>query len=522
VSPVFNLADLFELVVDAGPDRACLVAPPHRRTFGELDERATRLAHVLQGRGVGPGDHVAIHAANCVEWPESMLACFKIRAVPININYRYVESELREVYGDAECVAAILQPPFTVPSDLSRLRDVLVIGDEYEAAVASASPVRDFAPRSADDRYIVYTGGTTGKPKGVVWRHEDAFFATASGGRVGGPPIAAPEEIRANATTPQAVMMTTSPLMHSGAQWMLFVALLCGHVLVVWTNPGFDADAVVELAARERVNSLAVIGDAMARPLAQAMQKRDLPALFMVGSGGAPLTGAVKAELCTARPGVMISDAFGASEIGPACVTSAVAKDLGDAAAPARFSPPAHIAVLDDHLQPVVPGSGEIGRLARRGHIPLGYWRDEAKTAQTFPTDADGCRWVVPGDFATVDADGAVVLLGRGSQCINSGGEKIFPDEVEAALRASPDVYDAAVVGMPDERWGERCVALVQPRPGATIDIAHLREHCRTLIAHFKVPKNVYVVPEIQHTAVGKTDYLWAKDQAGALIVGVS
>lgn len=519
MSLTFNLADLFEALADAGPDRLALIAPPARLTFGELDERATRLANHLAGEmGVGAGDHVAIHARNRVEWIESLLACFKIRAVPINVNYRYVEAELRYLYDNADCVAAIIEPDYldvvnALKADMPTLGPVLVMGPDYEAAIATASPVRAFGPRSGDDLYIVYTGGTTGMPKGVMWRHEDAFFAVAGGGKLGNGAIERPDDIAANAAGGQACLMATTPIMHGGAQWMFFFACYAGGTAVIWTGRNFDPPAVLQLAADAKAHSLQIIGDAMGRPLAEALKTTaaDLSNLFSIGSGGAPLTAAVKAELMAALPQATIRDSYGASETG----SGGGAAPSADG--PAKFSMNPELTVLDDDLEPVAAGSGLVGKLARRGHIPLGYYKDVEKTAATFPTDARGVRWVVPGDFATLEEDGTIILLGRGSVSINSGGEKIYPEEVEAALRHHPAVYDAVVCGLPDEKWGQRTVALIQLRPGAEATAADIVAHSRTLIADYKAPKQVFFVPEVAHTTVGKPDYVWAKETATRL-----
>ncbi len=512
----YNFADLLEILADAGPDRLMLIAPPARLTAGQLDERATRLANHLASLGVGTGDHVAIHSMNRAEWFEAMFACFKLRAVPINVNYRYVETELRYLYDNADCVVSIIEPEFVpridaIRAELPQLRDLIVLDDTYEATLAASSPERAFGPRSNDDIYMVFTGGTTGMPKGVMWRHEDAFFAVAGGGGMGGPPITSPEEIATKALSPtQLKGLATTPVMHGGAQWGAFYAIFSGNVSMIWTGRRYDPDGVLALAAAEGANTIQIIGDAMGRPLAEAIRNgtHDLSQLYAVGNGGAPLTASVKAELAAAKPGLLINDAYGASETGAGGSSSN--SDGG----PARFTMSPQLTVLDDDLKPVTPGSGEVGKLARTGHIPLGYYKDPAKTAATFPTDANGVRWVVPGDWATVEADGSIIILGRGSQSINSGGEKIYPEEVESALRAHPDVYDAVVVGVPDTKWGEKVTALVQLRDGVELDTASLIAHCRTLVADYKAPKAIHVVAEVAHTPVGKIDYVSAKHTA--------
>ncbi len=514
----YNFADLLETLADAGPDRLCLIAPPNKLTIGQLDERATRLANHLAGHGVGAGDHVAIHSMNRSEWFEAFFACFKLSAVPININDRYVEAELKYVYDSADCVATIIEPEYlprldAIRPELPKLTHVVVLDRDYEEALAAASPERNFAPRSNDDIYMVFTGGTTGMPKGVMWRHEDAFFAVAGGGGMGGAPISSPEEIATKAQGEfQLRGLATTPVMHGGAQWGCLYALFGGHIAGLWTGKHYDAEAVLDLVEAEKINTVQIIGDAMGRPLAEAMAKgtRDLSNLYAVGNGGAPLTASVKAELMAAKPGLVINDAYGASETGAG--GSAAGTDGG----PAKFSMSPQLTVLDDDLTPVAPGV--VGKLARTGHIPLGYYKDEKKTADTFPTDANGVRWVVPGDFATIEDDGSIIILGRGSQCINSGGEKIYPEEVESALRAHPAVFDAVVVGTPDPKWGQKVTALVQLRDGAAApEFADLVTHCRTLVADYKSPKSVHFVPEVRHTPVGKLDYVWAKKQADTL-----
>jgi acyl-CoA synthetase (AMP-forming)/AMP-acid ligase II len=528
----FNLADLFETLVDAVPDdRLALVAGPDRRTWRQLDERANRLAHHLAGHGVAAGDRVGVHAHNCAEWLETMIAAFKLRAVPVNVNYRYVASELRHVYADAGLAAVVAGREFApriaeVAVDVPSLGHAVLVDDgtdadvagldatvdtaPYEEALAAASPQRGFGERSDDDLYLLYTGGTTGLPKGVMWRHEDIFFGALFGGNPGGEPIGRPEEIAANAGRDPVVYLATAPMMHGGGQWVTWIALLTAGTAVLYTGRSFDADEVWRLVERERVTSVSFVGDAMGRPLAEALARPgssyDTSSVVTVGSGGAILSAAVKEQLRAALPHALVLDSFGASETG----ANGTVLDLDRPAAGPRFTMGEHTTVLDDDLRPVTPGSGVVGRLARRGHIPLGYWRDEAKTAATF-CEVDGTRWVIPGDHAVVEPDGTITLLGRGSVSINTGGEKVFPEEVEAALKAHDDVFDAVVVGVPDERWGERVAALVLPRPGTTPTLEALAEHCRASVAGYKVPRQVLLVDEVVRTPAGKPDYRWAK-----------
>jgi fatty-acyl-CoA synthase len=306
------------------------------------------------------------------------------------------------------------------------------------------------------------------------------------------------------------VTLVAPPMMHGAAQWVSCITLLGGGQVVLYTGRRFDAHEVWGLVERERCTSITVVGDAMARPLAEALaeagDRYDTSSVFTVGSGGAIFSAAVKEQLQASLPNALMIDSFGASETG------AGSSQL-DASAGPRFPASEWTSVLDDDLRPVEPGSGVVGRLARRGHVPLGYHKDEAKTAATFLTDPDGVRWAVPGDHGTVDADGIITLLGRGSGCINSGGEKIYPEEVEAALKSHPDVFDALVVGVPDDRFTERVAAIVQPRPGREPTLDDLVAHCRTVIAGYKVPRQLHLVEAIGRTPSGKADYRWAKEQ---------
>jgi 3-oxocholest-4-en-26-oate---CoA ligase len=518
VSATTNLADLFEAVADACPDRTALVAGDVRRTYRQLDEQANRIGHVLVDAGVAPGDHVGIVAWNRAEWIESMLGAFKVRAVPINVNYRYVEDELRYVFDNADLVALLhdgesAERVRAVLPDVPRVRHTFCFDDpSFGDALAAVSPDRDFPPRSPDDRYVLYTGGTTGMPKGVVWRQEDIYVAAMGGGNYGGEPVLDPGALgRAAAEREPVVYLVTAPMMHGGGQWMSFIAFTTGGTVVLYTGHRFDPEEVWAAVEAERAVTLMVVGDAMARPLAEALaaepDRWDTSSLAVIGSGGAILSKSVKEQLRAQLPGAMVMDSFGASETG----ANGTVMDLDGPAAGPKFVMAEHTTVLGDDLRPVAPGSAVVGRLARRGHIPLGYYKDEAKTAATFVVDPDGVRWVVPGDMAVVEDDGTISLLGRGSVCINTGGEKVFPEEVEAALKSHPDVFDAVVVGVPDERFTERVCAVVAPRPGADPALDDLAAHCRTQIAGYKVPRQLRVVDQVVRTPVGKPDYRWAK-----------
>lgn len=513
-----QIGDAFEIVADAVPDREALITEDVTLTYARLDERMTRLANHLRDAGIGRGDHVGIHATNCPEWVESFYACCKIGAVPVNVNFRYVEAELRYLYDNADCVAVIVQPEFVpaveaVSDALPSLRHRLVIGDEYEAALAAASPERDFPGRSPDDHYIVYTGGTTGMPKGVIWRHEDIILGAMNALRMGAP-IERPEQLGEEAAASPFPMRLTAlgPMMHGGGQWVMGNAYVGGGTLVLYTGKKFDAHAIWDLVERAKANSVSTIGDAMARPLAEALldpngPSHDVSSVVSIGNGGAPLSAKVREQLRAALPNAIILDSYGASETGAA----GAKMDEGEGYSAPRFQAGPDVAVLDDDGRRCEVG--EVGKLARSGYIPLGYYKDEKKTAATFPT-YDGKRWVIPGDFAQLEEDGSITVLGRGSVSINSGGEKIYPEEVEAALKHHPDVFDAVVVGTPNERWGEQVTALVQLREGASTGIDDILATCRTLVADYKIPKAVEIVPQVVRTPVGKADYQWAKSEA--------
>lgn len=531
-SPTFNLADLFEAVVDAVPDRAALVAGDVRLTYRQLDERANRVAHHLTGAGVRPGDFVGVHAWNRAEWIETMIGVHKARAVPININYRYVEAELDYLYGNSGMAALVVERAFAdtvarlVPK-FPALKHVVVLEDGtgaehtvpgevgYEDALAAASPERGFGERSGDDLYGLYTGGTTGMPKCVLWRSEDIFFAALQAGRVGKPGITTHEELAAEARAAAGhVMMGLAPMMHGGGQWSMWNTFYMGNTYLLWTGRRFEPDAVMALVEQEKVLSLSVVGDGMARPLADWYEehkgKYDLSSLMAVSNGGAPMSAPVRNQLEKVA-GLFVIDSFGASETG------AAARQAGAPGGATRFASSKTTTVLDDDLKPVEPGSGTVGRLAVSGHIPLGYHGDDEKTRATFLVDGEGRRWVLPGDFALIEADGTLTLLGRGSATINTGGEKVFPDEVESALKSHPDVFDAVVVGVPDPRFGQRVTALIVPREGTAPAYDDLSAHVRTLIAGYKAPKEIHVVDAIERTAAGKVDLRAAKARAEEL-----
>jgi acyl-CoA synthetase (AMP-forming)/AMP-acid ligase II len=533
----FNLADLFEAVVDTVPTAEAIVLgsagrADRRLTYAELDERANRLAHVLQRRGVTAGDHVGLHLFNGLEYVEGMLALYKLRATPVNVNYRYVADELRYLFADADLVAIITEPDLHAAVDDARvavpeLREVLVRGDGYEAELGTAPDDRPaVGPRSADDLYLLYTGGTTGMPKGVMWRHEDIFFASLGGRGTpskGIPALERPGQIveRVRRGDPIMRRLPLCPLMHGGAMWVALQTLFTGGTLVLATDRHFAAADALGLLASEQVELTMVIGDATALPLADTLAADpaayDLSALQVIASGGAILSPAVKALLGELLPGTKVVDTFGASETGG---QGRLTRTAGGAS---RLLTDEDTVVFDDDFVPVVPGSGRVGRLARSGAIPYGYYKDPVKTAATFPV-VDGRRWSVPGDLATVEADGSITLFGRGAMCINTGGEKVFPEEVEGVLKGHPAVFDALVVGVPDPRFGQMVAAVVAPRavaptatapaPGTPLDEQALHDHAHAHLSGYKVPRAWVFVPACVRSPTGKPDYSWARGVA--------
>jgi acyl-CoA synthetase (AMP-forming)/AMP-acid ligase II len=536
----YNFADLFELAADKVPDRVAVIDKRRQVTYRELDERATRFAHALQNAGVKPGDHVGILGTNCIEWVEAMYGIYKMRARVVNVNFRYVEEEMRYLFDNSDMVALVyqreyapiviaardaqpkLQHFFRIEWDGSDADDSKLEPVEFEAAIASGSPERDFGERSDDDIYLLYTGGTTGMPKGVMWRQEDVYFALGGGidamtnERVTSP-YAASEKIDTSLPA-GGTMLPIPPLMHGAGQFSILRGTFEGNCTVIVDK--FDAEEVWRLVDKHKVNGIGVTGDAMARPLADALDRMrdelDLSSLVSFSSTAAIFSQTVKEQLAEALPNIVMTDAIGSTEGGMNGIRFVQKGDAPKEGITTVIAS-ADTVVLDEDLNPVEPGSGVVGRLARGGNIPLGYYNDPEKTAATFLTDARGRRWSVPGDYALLEADGRITLLGRGSVSINSGGEKIFPEEVEGALKSHPDVFDVLVVGVPDSRWGERVAALLQPREGKSPTLEALQSHCRSQIAGYKVPRELILVDVVPRLPNGKPDYRRAKEQARQL-----
>jgi len=522
----YNIADLIEHTIDLVPDRVAVVCDGKRITFGKLEERANRLAHHLAANGVGRESNVGIYSLNSVEFIETMLAAYKLRAVPININYRYMPDELFYIFDNADLVALVHQRQFAplveqVRPRLPLLKHVVVIedgsdaafeGTEYETALVESSPARDFEERTDDDIYILYTGGTTGMPKGVVYRHEDVWRVLGGGiDFLTGERVEDEwQQARKGAEASGGVTFPIAPLMHGAAQWGTLGALFNADTAVL--IPKFDPHEVWRLVEQEKVNTIAVTGDAMARPMIEALREGDYDTSSVVAfsSTAAVFSPSIKDEYLELLPNAFITEAIGATETGFSGLTMHQKGETNKGGGP-TVKIGAETIVIGDDGTPVA--AGEVGRIARAGHAPLRYHKDPEKSAATFVT-IDGTRYSIPGDFARLEGDGRVTLLGRGSVCINSGGEKIFPEEVEGALKSHPGVFDAVVVGVPDERFGQRVAAIVQPRPGKEPTLEELADHARTKIAGYKVPRELHIVDEIARQPSGKPNYPWALAEA--------
>tara|TARA_R100000005_G_scaffold59856_1_gene30565 strand:+ start:17280 stop:18908 length:1629 start_codon:yes stop_codon:yes gene_type:complete len=530
----FNIADLFELVADRVPDRTALTCGQQRSTYLQLEQRANRLAHFLARQGVQAGQHVGLYLYNCNEYLEGMLACFKLRAVPININYRYVEEELAYILSNADLVACIHHREFsphiaavrgTAPAlktfiyvDDSSGADTDTIGSTaYEQALAGQSAERDFPERADDDLFILYTGGTTGMPKGVMWPHKHVFYAAMGGGGYFHPDgvITQPEQIADRIGDFAIVGIALAPLMHGACWWYACIQLLSGNSLVLNPAHHLVAEEVWDIVERERVNSLTIVGDAMAVPLLDALQANpgrwDLSSVFAVGSGGAVFSASKQAAFRELLPNIMVMNSFGSSESG-AMGADGGGKPGEGLVNVARSEFMSVLAQAEDGSYREV-AHGEKGIFSRSGYIPVGYYNDPVKTAATF-VPVNGTLWLLTGDEARLEQDNTITVYGRGSNCINTGGEKVFPEEVEQALKNHPAVFDCLVVGTPDERLGSKVTAVVALRDGHSLSLSSLQEEARKHVAGYKVPREVHVVAEVPRAPSGKPAYPKALDIA--------
>lgn len=527
-----QIADLFEHVVDVVPERPALITGEARYTYADLDDEANRFAHHLLGAGIEPGEHVGLMARNVAEHVVAMLGCFKARVVPININYRYLGAELDHLFGDSGIVGLVHEDRYApvlaevVPKH-PHLRHVVTIPDgsgrraaydsiDWRTALDREPARRGFAERSADDVFIIYTGGTTGYPKGVMWRHEDAWRALG-----GGIDLATREPIgelapsRATVGDPSPpVSLILGPIMHSSGQWAMLMRFINGHTAVLL--PKFDPPTAWRTFESERISTISLVGDAMARPLIEEYERGtyDASTLATVTSAAALFSAEVKQRWITTFPDAVILDVLGSSETGMTGNGRIEHATLADKGSLVHLGP--GTAVIDEHHRIIDPDQvGAVGLMARSGAIPIGYLGDPERTASTF-VEIDGVRYAVPGDHVQIEEGRRLTLLGRGSGCINTGGEKVYPEEVEVVLKSHPGVFDALVIPLPDPTYGQQVAALIEPRPGAALDVEDVRAHLRARLSGYKVPRTVHVIEEVPRHATGKPDYRRAREVAEA------
>ncbi len=534
----WNFAELWERIADRFGDAPALVQGERRTTWAEFDRRADGLARHLLDGGAQHQDKVALYLYNAPEYMEGAFGCFKAGLVPVNTNYRYLDDELAYLWDNADAVAVIFHGCFSERVDavrerLPNVRHWLWVDDgsgpmpdwaeSYEDAVAGASgrTVPEWG-RSGDDILMIYTGGTTGMPKGVMWRQDDLIRAVIA---VGNPVLLEdPDEVGLDAPidaieSPGAPGLPACPLMHGTGWFTANLYLTAAGALVLLENRHLDVEEMLDTIEREKVGGLTIVGDAFAKPILKVLDANegrwDLSSLVLITSSGVMWSEAAKQGLLRHNPGMLLIDSFSSSEaIGLGQSVSAA----GAEEKTAHFNLGAGAKVITDDGREVQPGSGDRGRVAVPGHQPIGYYKDPEKTAATF-IEFEGTRYSMPGDYATVEADGTITLLGRGSVCINTGGEKVFPEEVEEALKTNPAVLDAVVVGVPDDKFGEAITAVVECADDASVDGDALIDHVKEHLAHYKAPKTVVTIDTIGRAPNGKVDYkrmrAYALDQLG-------
>ncbi|MDM2537491.1 long-chain-fatty-acid--CoA ligase FadD19 [Mycobacteroides abscessus subsp. bolletii] len=526
-----NIADLIEHAIDTMPDRVAIISGDRKLTYAELEEQSNRLGHYLQSQGVGPGDKVGLYCRNGIEIVVALTAIVKIRAISVNVNYRYVEAELHYLFENSDMAALVHERRYSdkvanVLPSTPNVKTAIVVEDgtdlDYSSyggvpfadALAQGSPERDFGERSPDDIFLIYTGGTTGFPKGVMWRHEDIYRSLFGGiNYVTGEYIEGEWDLaKQGAEAAPFIGFPIPPMIHGATQAATFMALFQGRTTVL--APEFNPEEVWELIEKHKINMLFFAGDAIGRPLIDALdtetgRARDLSSLWVLASSAALFSQTVKERYLELLPNRVITDAIGASETGTGGLSTVTKGQMHPGGPTVKIS--STTTVLDEEGNPVQPGSGVRGLIAKSGHIPVGYFKDEKKTAETFKT-FNGVRYAIPGDWATVEADGTVTMLGRGSVSINTGGEKVFPEEVESVLKGHPAVFDAVVVGVPDEKWGQHVGAVIAVREGVELTFEDLDTHARKEIAGYKVPRSIWIVDSVKRNPAGKADYRWAKE----------
>ena len=530
----WNLAEIWERVADRFPDSTAQIQGDRTYTWAEFDRRADGIAATLLAAGAQHQDKVAHYLYNAPEYLESMFGLFKAGLVPVNTNYRYTDDELAYLWDNADAVAVIFHGTFTdrcaaMHARAPKVRTWIWVDDgsgpcpewaiPYEAAAASATG-RTIAPwgRSPDDLYLLFTGGTTGMPKGVMWRQDDLVGSLDAPSKQPFPTAPGWDAFDARVSKPGPRNLPAAPLMHGTGAFNAMWNLVLGGSVVTTVGRHFDPVELLDTIQAQRVNSMSIVGDAFAKPLLRALDAEpdrwDISSLRVMVSSGVIWASGTKAGLLRHNPRLIMVDSLGSSEaIGMASNTTTAESAGSNETSTAKFSLGPNTKVLTEDGREVLPGSGERGRVALRGRTPVGYYKDEAKSAATFIT-FEGVRWSIPGDFAEVEADGTLRLYGRGSQCINTGGEKVYPEEVEEALKLHPSIADAAVVGVPDERFGEAITALVEAHTGSLIDERELIAHVRETLAAYKSPKRVLTVDTIGRAANGKLDYKKLKAEA--------
>lgn len=526
-----NIADLIEHAIDTMPDRVAIISGDRKLTYAELEEQSNRLGHYLQSQGVRPGDKVGLYCRNGIEIVVALTAIVKIRAISVNVNYRYVEAELHYLFENSDMAALVHERRYSdkvanVLPSTPNVKTAIVVEDgadgsfdsyggvPFADALAQGSPERDFGERSPDDIFLIYTGGTTGFPKGVMWRHEDIYRSLFGGiNYVTGEYIEGEWDLaKQGAEAAPFIGFPIPPMIHGATQAATFMALFQGRTTVL--APEFNPEEVWELIEKHKINMLFFAGDAIGRPLIDALdtetgRARDLSSLWVLASSAALFSQTVKERYLELLPNRVITDAIGASETGTGGLSTVTKGQMHPGGPTVKIS--STTTVLDEEGNPVQPGSGVRGLIAKSGHIPVGYFKDEKKTAETFKT-FNGVRYAIPGDWATVEADGTVTMLGRGSVSINTGGEKVFPEEVESVLKGHPAVFDAVVVGVPDEKWGQHVGAVIAVREGVELTFEDLDTHARKEIAGYKVPRSIWIVDSVKRNPAGKADYRWAKE----------
>ena len=531
-----NFATVLETVADVRADRTAVTHGDRSLTWHQLDDRASRLAAFLAGRGVGAEDRVAIALYNGTAYLESVFAVLKLRAIPVNVNYRYQPEEMRHLFDDAQVAAGIFDASLGARVAQARagaatLHTMVQVGGVPDAPATSYAEAVDETgplPRAERgvDHWLMYTGGTTGKPKGVLVSHSWLYpVACANGFRLIGEPV--PDSLDALRTATQRlsarggdaiVCLPAPPLMHATGMYTTLGALLASGRVVYLTARSYDPDELARTVAEQRVDTVSIVGDVFALPLADALDRAaqagrpyDLSSLRRILSVGVTWSADVKRRLL-AHGDFVCRDLVAASEGGPFAISET---RRGDDAITARFTLLPGARIIDDAGRDVVPGSGQVGMLAAPADDEIGYLGDQAKTAQTFRTFG-GRRWVVPGDLASPEADGSITFRGRGSRVINTGGEKVFAEEVEQVLIEHPGVRDALVVGLPDPRWGQRVTAVVASASGAGPTADTLVAHVAARLADYKKPRGIVFVPEVRRSPSGKADLRWAQAVAGA------